>query len=605
VSVTRQAFQAVAIAIILVLFPVPLARTFVQTVTVAQNHPEDVTSLTGRAAADRPLTLHIAFALRDRPKLDALLAAQQNPFSPKFHQWLMPAQFDQRFGRTTDEVRAVSRWLTDNGFQVSEASVLGLTAYGTALFAENAFHTTIAESPDGSLYANLSDPEIPSEFEGVIGAIDGLGNTRHSMPMIQQAIDSRFALFPAVPASPARKGAIHPAGSPDHSGGSGNAFGPADFWTFYDENTLLNAGTNGGGAGCIAVIEDSNYLASAVNLFDSTFGLPAASVTNVFADKTNPGINGSEVEVLLDIEWAHAVADGAPIRVYIGSGNNALPQAIRRAVRDNACSTISISYSFCGGNSAFFTGTLHPLFAQAASQGQSVFVSSGDRGSAGLILRGNSCVAGTNRNVSEMSADPNVTAVGGTQFRAAYDSSGNVTGTIAESVWNDSSGATGGGKSKIFRKPSFQTASTPSDGKRDVPDVAFGASLIYPGYYFGNDSKGVPLLDCCVGGTSVAAPMWAGLIALINQSSGRVGNIDTRLYQLGPSGLSAGLRNVTTANDTNNDSPGNNAYRKVPGFSAAAGYDQATGWGSADVTNFVEAFVAFSESPKLTPSVDR
>jgi subtilase family serine protease len=215
---------------------------------------------------------------------------------------------------------------------------------------------------------------------------------------------------------------------PEYAGASGTAFGPADFRTFYDENPLLNAGTTGGGGDCVALVEDSNYLPSAVTLFDSTFALPAASITNVFAfNAANPGITGDEIEVLLDIEWVHAVAPGAPIRVYMGSGNLALPDAIAQAVSDNACGSISISYGFCSGSSSLFTGTLDPLFKKAAAQGQSVFVSSGDQGAAGIMLNSSQtqCVLGTSQNVNEMSADPNVTAVGGTQAVPSY-SAGNV-----------------------------------------------------------------------------------------------------------------------------------------------------------------------------------
>ena len=128
--------------------------------------------------------------------------------------------------------------------------------------------------------------------------------------------------------------------------------------------------------------------------------------------------------------------------------------AIQRAVPDNACGAISISYGFCGESSAFYTGTLDPIFAQAAAQGQSVFVSSGDQGAAGIVLNiaQTQCVVGKTRNASEMSADPNVTAVGGTEFTPAFDGSNNDLGSVAESVWNDSPGASGGGKSGLLRE---------------------------------------------------------------------------------------------------------------------------------------------------------
>lgn len=113
-------------------------------------------------------------------------------------------------------------------------------------------------------------------------------------------------------------------------------------------------------------------------------------------------------------------------------------------------------------------------------QGQSVFVSSGDDGSAAL---NSSCLPTTSSGVNEMAASQNVTAVGGTQFTANFDTSGNNVGNVAEQVWNNSSGATGGGRSAIFGKPNFQQGKTPVDGARDLPDVALGASANTPGFY--------------------------------------------------------------------------------------------------------------------------
>jgi len=111
---------------------------------------------------------------------------------------------------------------------------------------------------------------------------------------------------------------------------------------------------------------------SSVSLFNENFSLPAASVSRSFPNGSNPGINGSELEALLDVEWGHAVAPGAAMTVYISIS---LVQAIGKAVADNTCGAISISYGFCDGTSAFYTGTLGPLFTQAAAQGQSVFAS--------------------------------------------------------------------------------------------------------------------------------------------------------------------------------------------------------------------------------------
>ncbi len=96
-------------------------------------------------------------------------------------------------------------------------------------------------------------------------------------------------------------------------------FGPQDLYTFYNETPLVTAGTNGGGGNCIALLEISNYNDTSVSGFDQNFGLAAANITKVFVNRTDPGKNGAETEALLDIEWGHAVAPGAPITVYIGN----------------------------------------------------------------------------------------------------------------------------------------------------------------------------------------------------------------------------------------------------------------------------------------------
>jgi subtilase family serine protease len=177
----------------------------------------------------------------------------------------------------------------------------------------------------------------------------------------------------------------------------------------------------------------------------------------VLVDGTNPGKNSAETEALLDIEWGHTVAPGAPIRVYIGNPSvsaDPLLDALKQAVKKNVCGSISISFGYCGAGASFFTSTLDPLFAQAASQGQSVFIATGDSGAAGDVLdpTTNSCVPGTTPNVSEMAADPNVTAAGGTQFTPNYDASNNDIGNVPESVWDDGSGAGGGGESLRFHQ---------------------------------------------------------------------------------------------------------------------------------------------------------
>ena len=123
----------------------------------------------------------------------------------------------------------------------------------------------------------------------------------------------------------------------------------------------------------------------------------------------------------------------------------------------------------------------------------------------------------TTKNVSELAANPNVTAVGGTQFSPTYDAQGNDVGNVPKAAWNNGAGATGGGKSMLFAKPPYQNAGTPNDGVRDIPDVSAAASNTTPGFWWVDDLSGSPAEMGGIGGTSISTPMWAGISKLIAQ----------------------------------------------------------------------------------------
>ncbi len=194
----------------------------------------------------------------------------------------------------------------------------------------------------------------------------------------------------------------------------------------------------------------------------------------------------------------------------------------------------------------------------------------------------------TSAHVNDLGSDPNVTQVGGTGFNPTFDAFGNNAGHVAESVWNDSAGggATGGGVSAIYAKPSYQQGpGVPSGGQRDLPDVALIASPNNPGSFWGGTSSGLPTSKCCIGGTSLSAPAWAGIAKLIAQlNRSRPGPLNPRIYALASAGQAAsGFRDVTT---------GNNNFNGVPGFSAGPGFDLTTGWGTVDISTFANDYVA-------------
>jgi len=546
------------------------------------NHPDEAADIVGAAAASpsQPLAMRLTMALRNRDDLARLLADQQDPASSQYHRWLTPDAFTSRFGPTDADLARVTRWLKKKGFTVNsaDASTREVSFSSTVAQAQNAFGVKIAATTDGHLYSNTTDPTIPAELAPIVESIHGLDNLLHSQPLARRV--SKPAPSASSPASVVN--------------GAGPAFGPPDIYTFYDETPLLNQNIDGGGViGCIAVVEDSNIDAPAADAFNTQFGLPAftgANFSTVLVDGTDPLQNGDEDEAMVDVNYAHAVAPGSSIRMYLGNQKNTRSSAILDAIhaavteKNSPCSAISISFSFCGGSKGFYR-TQNGFFAQAASQGQSVFIATGDDGAAGLKLNHKGCVTGTSRNVNEIGASPNVTAIGGTEFTADF-SGGDDVGSVSESVWNDMDGAAGGGESKVFKKPAFQKGLIKKDKKRDVPDISFGASPATPGFFFGcRDEHGLPSAKCLIGGTSVGAPAWAGISQLISQSNGApIGNLNTRIYQLGAlgDGATTGIRDVIS---------GNTNFNHVTGFSATTGYDKASGWGTVDMGLFVPAFL--------------
>lgn len=570
---------------------------------LAGNHPAQVDSIkaTGSASPDQALSMEIRLALRNQAQLDRLLAEQQDPSSPNYRHWLTVDQFNRGFEPRQADVDAIAQWLKGLGFTVESANAAdGFISFsGTVAQAQQAFATSIATFANGKYFANTSDPQVPSQFAGVIDAISGLDNmtiavpasssVRHPSPQTLKPASKAerrdpIQLAALEDAAPAPKTTM--SASPDTRIGGTTAFGPSDLRSFYNENPLLSSATGTGQ--CIAIVGVSDISNAAVSGFNSQFSLPPLIPTRRMI-KGGAGRTGDEgeLEAELDVEWTHAAAPGAPVNLYLGGGSNGLVNAIVAAVNENKCGVISISFGFCGGTTALYTKTLGNPFKKAAATGQSVFVSSGDQGVAGIVFNPSvGCVVGSSPNPSEMAANPNVTAVGGTGFEPNYDGSGNNVGHVAESVWNDSGsggGAGGGGISNIFAKPSYQVG-TPNDGKRDIPDIALIASPEHPGVFLDNEAFSFPSgIVCCIGGTSLSAPVWAGFTRVISQFiGGRLGNINIGIYPLANQNLAGnGFRDVTT---------GNNSFNGVTGFSAGPGYDLATGWGTIDVVAFANAF---------------
>jgi subtilase family serine protease len=404
---------------------------------------------------------------------------------------------------------------------------------------------------------------------------------------------------------------------PEYSAGSTHDIFPADFATIYDLNPLYSAGTTGSGA-AIAIAGRSNVSLSDVATFRSIAGL-AANAPSVTVDGADPGLVASDqLESTLDTEWSGAIAPAATITLVVAASTattDGIDLASAYIVNHATAPVVSVSYGTCEremgtAELAFYNN----LWEQAASQGMSVFVASGDAGAAGC--QSGSSTTGTSAAVNGLCTSPYVTCVGGTEFNeganaarywsatnsAAY---GSALGTIPEEVWNESAldggagmWASGGGASVVYAQPAWQqnvSGTAAAGGMRAVPDVSLSAAD-HDGYFMVENGA-----FWIVSGTSVASPSFAGVMALVTaKENGKgQGSANPRLYAL-----------TAAVPDPFHPTPsGNNNVPGVAGFSAdGATYNLATGLGSVDGALLENGWNTSSPSDPptlaLTPTVE-
>jgi subtilase family serine protease len=546
--------------------------------------------------------------------LDTLLAQQQDPSSPNFHKWLTPQQFADRFGLSQADLGQVENWLTGQGFRIVEApqSRTYIAVSGTAAQVQAAFQTSIHHyAVNGRLhYANATDPSLPAALADVVLGIHGLSDFRpRPQGVAGRRIKADFT-----------------------SSISGSHFlAPDDFATIYNLKPLYDQGIDGTGQK-IAVMGQTDLVMSDIQAFRSASGLPANNPQVVLVPGSkDPGVvTGDLDEANLDVEWAGAVARNATI-IFVNSGNGAF-DSLQYAISQNIAPVVSISYGDCEPN--WTTADLNSLSAsaqQANAQGMTIVGPTGDTGAADCDYSTSPnvqvTIARNGLTVDVPASLPYVTSVGGTRLNEGNgtywnstnnSSNGSALSYIPEVGWNDTAyelanggslSASGGGASKVFSKPSWQTgAGVPNDGARDVPDVAFAASFDSDGYLIcsqGSCVNGYRAADSTlnvVGGTSAGAPVFAGLVALINQKSQvSQGNVNPRLYQLASASSDAfhdvqsGDNMVPCAIGTT-DCPNGGQI----GYTAGVGYDLVTGLGSINTYNLV---MEWNES-SVTPSPD-
>jgi len=522
-----------------------------------------------------------------RQGLDQLLAAQRDPASPSYHTWLTPEQYADRFGLSLADLARVTAWLKSAGFTI-EYTARGrdwIAFSGTAGQVGAALHTSIHRYQIGNEthFAVATEPSLPSELKPLVATMLGL-NDFYPKSMLKPGFTSASGIL----ASP--------------------SLAPGDLATIYDINPLYQQGVDGTGQKIVIVGQHTADL-SDVQQFRNNYGLGAAKITLV--QNGTPGTDpSSQIEADLDLEWAGAIAPNAALIYVYGADAGS---AALYAIDQNLAPVVSMSYGLC---EAFVPPSQPPQYEAEAKKGNALGItwiaSSGDQGAAACDYGAAEAVNGL--AVSFPASVPEITAVGGTEFQEGNGSywnavngthGGSAKGPIPEMAWNDtipwyvlesgpSLSSTGGGVSRLYSKPSWQIGpGVPTDGQRDVPDVALAASSLHDPYNIVASGQTIQ-----VGGTSASAPVFAGILTLLNQflKQSGAGNINASLYGLA-------LNSPAMFHDVVNN---NNIVPCVAGtqdceigtlgYNAGIGYDLTTGLGSVDAYNLVTGWSAATVS---------
>ena len=668
------------------------------TTTLAASMPAAIASSTDAGALPAGQVLAHMQLLLKRPAarqaaLDALVTAQSTPGSASFHQWLTPASLSRDYGPAAGDVATTVSWLQSHGMSVNSISPTGMSIDFTGSIGSvaSAFHTQMhAYSFEGEAHMGpQAAPQVPSALAPVISGVT-MSN------FFPRPLVTRMKPLPASSVATTKVTRVGSSYTATFQGTTYYAVTPSDFATIYDEKEAftgapaIGAKITGKGQ-TIVVAERTNINAADWNTFRSTFGLTGYKGTLSFSHPggcANPGTTPDEGEAALDAEWSSAAAPDANI-IEASCADVGITFGVMTTLQNlvelgTPAAAISISYGGCEqGNGLTFLQMWENLIEEGASEGISIFVSSGDSASAGCDPAGAAAAKG-GLAVNGLASNPYDTAVGGTDFQDTSlgqngrywstrnsSSGGSALSYVPEIPWDNSCSNTiidsyynsggpikscnnppavfadqntvggGGGQSLLYAKPSWQSPSlkgVPNDGVRDLPDISlFAANGLWNHFYLFCMSDaaqgGVPcdytnatdFFGSAAGGTSFAAPAFAGVTALIAQYQGfRVGNVAPRLYQLAQAQYSnSTLLNSCDASRGNQVSracvfydvtKGDNSAPCVSGspncfsnanstkgigvlsvspntlsaaFPATQAYDLATGLGTVNVTNLI------------------
>ncbi|MEO7021357.1 MAG: S53 family peptidase [Ktedonobacteraceae bacterium] len=368
-----------------------------------------------------------------------------------------------------------------------------------------------------------------------------------------------------------------------------NCYTAQELLNAYNIQRVHDAGIKGEGQ-TIVIIDayGDPTVANDLNVFDTTFGFPAAklNVVNPFGatfDATDPVQSGWSGEIALDVESSHAVAPEATIDLVLAktSSDQDIQNALAYAVDHRLGNVISQSY---GEAESCMDPTVmkaqHRTFAKAVREGISLFASAGDNGAAQGSCDGNSFI----QAASSPASDPYVTSVGATSLTASQPN-----GTYSsETAWNDQYGASGGGYSSVYHRPFYQNGFV-QNSHRGVPDVSYSGD-VNNGLLIAW-SQGNPSLVGSIyifGGTSAGSPQWAAMTSLVDSVFGPQGDLNPLLYQfVARFEYHRVFHDVTVGNNTVTETDANGNPVNISGFNAGRGWDAVTGLGSIDLGNAI------------------
>jgi subtilase family serine protease len=525
----------------------------------------------GRLPAKNRVHLVITLPLRNEQQLTNLLQQLYDPASSNYHRYLTPQQFTEQFGPAEQDYQSVVNFAKTNNLDVvaTHNSRLMIDVRGNVSDIEKAFHVTLKTYQDPMepriFYAPDVDPSVDSSLP--INDIVGISDYERLRPLGHLM-------------KTASAGGVASGSAPD-----GYYWGK-DFRNAYVPGTTLN-----GSGQTVGLFEADGYYSTDISAYETKAGIPSIPLTNVLIDGFNGNPGSGNDEVALDIEMVVSMDPGLS-SVFVFETTNLVSDwlsVLDTMADSNQIKQFSSSWGYTGGsdpNTSFDT-----QFKKMATQGQSFFQASGDGD------------AWTN-TIWVPTASPYVTSVGGTTLTM----NGSGVSWSSETVWNsgyyttaDLSGSwfangngywgSGGGVSSKYPIPYWQqgismATNNGSVTNRNIPDVAMVANGIWVIYNDGGSDWFV--------GTSCAAPLWAGFIALANQQAASyhlptVGFVNPAIYRIGSSSsYASGFHDITTGNDFWTGSPTN--YEAVPG------YDLCTGWGTPNGTNLINLL-----APQITP----